>query len=284
MLQPHPPAVSVVDLEQEGSGPHSAARRVAWVGWRFSGSLFYAGAAAVVRFMSFLFLRWQADAHAKFCRNYFAAPGSTLYRRRCFVSRCPNTLRRGSLWRQHCPDQSAEWQNGRSLENRARPYKILVSPDGAHLLISSWAENTIYEHESGTGILTTKLRVGVHPSDMLWINRPFSPEQNGTTYAGRVFVAASGSNSVYSFGVTQDGQLTALDPVNVSMTSMHPLGMTPSALAVSDQDTRLYIACSDANAVAVADIFSRHPLCWALSLPAGIHSRCVHSPTNSWLS
>jgi DNA-binding beta-propeller fold protein YncE len=135
-----------------------------------------------------------------------------------------------------------------------RPYRILVTPDGAHLLISSWAENAVYEHESGTGILTTKWRVGAHPGDMLWINKPFSREQNGTTYAARLFVAASGSDSVYSFGVTQDGQFIALDPINISTTSMHPLGMTPSALATDSQGTRLYVACSDANAVAVADI------------------------------
>ncbi len=140
------------------------------------------------------------------------------------------------------------WKTGR------RPHRILVSPDGAHLLISSWAENTVYEHESGTGILTTKLRVGSHPGDMLWINKPFSPEPNGTTYPARLFVAASGSNTVYSFGVTQDGQLIALDPINVSMTAMHPLGMTPSALAADSEGTHLYIACSDANALAVADI------------------------------
>jgi DNA-binding beta-propeller fold protein YncE len=140
------------------------------------------------------------------------------------------------------------WKTGR------RPHRILVTPDGAHLLISSWAENTVYEHESGTGILTTKLRVGAHPGDMLWINKPFSPVPNGTTYPARLFVAASGSNSVYSFGVTQDGQFIALDPINVSTSSMHPLGMTPSALAADTEGTRLYIACSDANALAVADI------------------------------
>lgn len=169
------------------------------------------------------------------------------------------------------------WKTGR------RPYRILVSPEGAHLLISSWAENTIYEHESGTGILITKLRVGSHPSDMVWINKPFSPVQNGTTYTARLFVAASGSNAVYSFGVTQDGELISLDPINISITPMHPLGMTPSALAVDDQGTRLYIACSDANALAVADI-SVAPSPLLGFIPTGWHPLAVNSLQNRQLA
>ncbi len=35
---------------------------------------------------------------------------------------------------------------------------------------------------------------------------------------------------------------------------MHPLGMTPSSLAIDRQGAHLYIVCSDANAVGVADI------------------------------
>ncbi len=169
------------------------------------------------------------------------------------------------------------WKTGR------RPYRIVVSPDGAHLLISSWAENTIYEHESGTGILTTKLRVGVHPGDMLWIDKPFSPEQNGATYAGRLFVAASGSNSIYSFGVTQDGQFVSLDPINVSMAPMQPLGMTPSALAADAQGTRLYIACAGANALAVADI-SLAPSGLLGFVPTGWYPLAVRSLSNAQLA
>ncbi len=140
------------------------------------------------------------------------------------------------------------WKTGR------RPYRIVVSPDGAHLLISSWAEATVYEHESGTGVLVTKLRVGLHPSDMLWVNKPFMTQANGASYIGRLFVAAANTNNVYSFGVTADGQLTRLDPISVTTTPMHPLGLMPSALASDAQGRRLYIACSGGNALAVADI------------------------------
>ena len=38
------------------------------------------------------------------------------------------------------------------------------------------------------------------------------------------------------------------------MTPRQPLGMTPSALALSPDGKRLYVVCSDANAVAVVDV------------------------------
>ena len=45
-----------------------------------------------------------------------------------------------------------------------------------------------------------------------------------------------------------------LETINVAMTPNQPLGMTPSALGLSADGKRLFVACSDANAVAVVDI------------------------------
>ncbi len=139
------------------------------------------------------------------------------------------------------------WKTGR------RPYRLVLSPGGKELLVSSWAEGTVYEHNTSDGAQIGKVRVGAHPTDMIWINRPYG-EGSQAHYVGRVFVAAANTNNVFSYGVSKDGQLTALESINVSMTPMHPLGMTPSALAADERGTRLYIACSDANAVAIADI------------------------------
>src|SRR6202008_3224247 len=83
------------------------------------------------------------------------------------------------------------------------------------------------------------------------------PAEQGT-YRARIFVAAANTNSVYALGVTEDGQLSAIESINVSLTPLHPLGMTPSAVAVDRGGKRLYVGCSDANAVAVADIASEH--------------------------
>jgi DNA-binding beta-propeller fold protein YncE len=67
-------------------------------------------------------------------------------------------------------------------------------------------------------------------------------------------VTASNTNNAYVFGVTDDAQLTALETLNVSTSPMHPLGMTPSALAANENRTKLFVVCSDANAVAQVDI------------------------------
>ncbi len=140
------------------------------------------------------------------------------------------------------------WKTGQ------RPYRILVSPDGVELFISSWAEGVVYEHQAASGVKIAKIRVGLHPTDMLWLNAPAPAQENGPHYVARLFVAAANTNNVYSFGVTTDAQLTMLEAINVSMTPMHPAGMTPSALAIDKRGSHLYVACSDANAVAVADI------------------------------
>ena len=143
------------------------------------------------------------------------------------------------------------WKTGR------RPYRILVSPGGRRLLVTSWAEGVIYQHDANAGTLIGKTRVGPHPTDMLWLNKPFSGG-NESSYSGRLFVAAANTNNVFSFGIASDGQLNGLETINVSLTPLQPLGMTPSALAADSRGTRVYAACADANAIAVIDIAGEH--------------------------
>lgn len=142
-----------------------------------------------------------------------------------------------------------QWKCGR------RPYRILVTPGGRELVVSSWADGAIYQYDANTGAAIAKTRIAAHPTDMVWVGRPAKAGESGdTSYVARLFVAASNTNSVYSVGVTQDGQFTVLESINVSTSPLHPLGMTPSALAVDADGNRLYVVCSDANAVAEADV------------------------------
>jgi len=67
-------------------------------------------------------------------------------------------------------------------------------------------------------------------------------------------VAAANTNNVYAVAVSSGNQLSVVESINVSMTPRQPLGMTPSALALSSDGKRLYVACSDANAAAVVDV------------------------------
>src|SRR5262249_55535038 len=71
------------------------------------------------------------------------------------------------------------------------------------------------------------------------------------------FVTAGNTNSVFVVGITQDKELKLLETLNVAMTPQQPAGMTPSGVALSADQTHLFVACADANAVAVADISSQ---------------------------
>jgi DNA-binding beta-propeller fold protein YncE len=136
-----------------------------------------------------------------------------------------------------------------------RPYKILLPPGGEHLLVSAWGEGLVYEHNATSGELIRKIRVGPHPTDMAWLNRA-SPTEDGaaSSFGARLFVAAANTNDVYSFGESSDGQFTQLETINLSMTPLQPLGMTPTALGMDAKGTMLYAVCSDGNAVAAIDI------------------------------
>ncbi|MFL6447792.1 MAG: alkaline phosphatase family protein [Bryobacteraceae bacterium] len=140
------------------------------------------------------------------------------------------------------------WKTGR------RPYRILVAPGGRRLFVSSWADGTVHQLDASNGHEFSVTRVGPHATDMVLSNRPAPTEGTPSNNVARLFVAASNTNNVYSFGVTKEGVLSPLETINVSLTPMQPLGMTPSALALNNEETLLYTVCSDANAIAVTDV------------------------------
>ena len=67
-------------------------------------------------------------------------------------------------------------------------------------------------------------------------------------------MAAANTNTVEVVGVSETNELRVVEGVNVALTPFQPAGMTPSALALSADGNRLFVACSDANAVAVVDV------------------------------
>jgi DNA-binding beta-propeller fold protein YncE len=143
-----------------------------------------------------------------------------------------------------------------------RPYRILFEPDGKSFYVTSWADGSLYHHQTSNGALLQTLRLGAHPTDMLWRDRATRAEegeagQEGAQQPGfkaRIFVSAANTNNVYSVGVADSGDLRVVETINVSTTPNHPLGMTPSALALSPDQSRLYVVCSGANAAAVVDV------------------------------
>jgi len=139
-----------------------------------------------------------------------------------------------------------------ALKSGRRPYRILFHPDGQAYFVSSWADASVYEYSLPSGTEMARVRVGGHPADLVLSNRKIPDDQN--TWQYRLFVAAANSNDVFVMGLSEGKELNVLETLNVGFSALAPAGMSPSGLALSADQTRLYIACSDVNALAVADI------------------------------
>jgi DNA-binding beta-propeller fold protein YncE len=142
-----------------------------------------------------------------------------------------------------------KWETGR------RPYRILFHPDGKSYFVSSWADGSVYHHSASNGERLGVVRLGPHPTDIVW--RARKAEENREEQArwtGRLFVSAANTNNVYVVGVSESKDLRMIESVNVAMTARMPAGMTPTALAMNADESKLFVVCSDANAVGVVDI------------------------------
>ena len=136
-----------------------------------------------------------------------------------------------------------------------RPYRILFHPDGQSFFVTSWADGTLTHHQTVNGEPLQTVRLGAHPTDMVWRDRATQSEEGqDVNFKARIFVSAANTNNVYSIGVAENGDMRVVETINVSTSPNHPLGMTPSALALSPDQSRLYVVCSDANAAGVVDV------------------------------
>ncbi|HLK46882.1 MAG TPA: bifunctional YncE family protein/alkaline phosphatase family protein [Bryobacteraceae bacterium] len=135
-----------------------------------------------------------------------------------------------------------------------RPYRILFHPDGKSFFVTHWADGSLGHYDTATGAVLGTLRIGAHPTDIVFRNGAPESADQPAPYAARLFVAAANTNNVYAVGITAGKELSLVESINISMTPRQPLGMTPSALGLSPDSNHLYVACSDANAVAVVDV------------------------------
>ncbi len=172
-------------------------------------------------------------------------------------------------------------QSGRVIERfktGRRPYRILFHPDGKSFFVSSWAEGAVFHHDADNGQVLSRIRVGPHPTDMAWVPGKPKPEIEGeeVPYDARIFVTLSNTNTVDVLGVTSTKELRGVEVVSLAMTPNQPAGMTPSAMAFDSKTNRLFVACSDANAVAVLDVFNVVSNVQGF-IPAGWYPTGVHT-------
>lgn len=162
-------------------------------------------------------------------------------------------LHRDSIWVIDAQSGTveAEWKSAH------RPYRLLLHPDGKSLYASGWGDGTLHRHETASGRVVSQTPVGPSPMDMVWREPSVAPSgaaKKKEAAQRRLFVALANTNSVAVLGESGDGSLRPLERINVALSPVSPPGMTPSALALTPDGRRLYVVCSDANAVAVVDV------------------------------
>jgi hypothetical protein len=122
------------------------------------------------------------------------------------------------------------------------PYAVEVAPNGK-VYVSAWAADTVAEFRTKTdGLLTPvgKLKVGPRPSALL-SNRTGS----------RLFVALAGMDQI---AVVDTGRRTVLRYLSDAAPAGPAEGSTPNALALSHDESELFVAEADNNAVGVFDV------------------------------
>ncbi len=169
-------------------------------------------------------------------------------------------------------------QSGRVIERfktGRRPYRILFHPDGRSYFVSSWADASVYQYNAGNGEEIGRVRLGLHTSDMVLSSyQPAAEEGQAAPSKYRLFVAAANTNEVFVVSIGDNKTMNLAETIHVAPAPLSPLGMTPSALALSADQKHLYVACSDANAVASVDVSDVRGVVEGF-LPAGAYPAAV---------
>jgi len=249
-----PPSISVLTVDS----PHEVSRvpvADAWLGLAISpdGKTVYAGGGSRATVFEFSF----ANGELKPAREFVIVPAET----RTFedfigdvaVSPDGRLILASDMY--HDSIVAINPQTGRMIDRYKtgrRPYRILFHPDGKSFFVSSWSDGTVYLHDAANGSENGHIGLGQHTTDMVLSDK--KPEGDDSDARYRLFVAAANTNTVFVVGVNSGNQMKLAESINVAMTPRHPLGMTPSAVSLNPDQTKLLVACSDANVVAVADI------------------------------
>ncbi len=154
-------------------------------------------------------------------------------------------------------------QSGWVIERFAaprRPYRVLPHPGGGSYFVTSWAEGSLHQFDDEGNHLGLE-RLGLQPMDMVWQDRPpdLEEEEEPPLWKARIFVTVAGADRVQVIGVREGNVVERLEPIRLAMWPWQPAGMTPTALALAPDQKRLYVVCSDANAVAVVDVSQLEP-------------------------
>ena len=254
-----PPSVSVIET---ASGRVTGSVPVAdgWLGLAISpkGDMVYVGGGSQASLFEFAF----ANGVLTPARTFVVVPQAQrgdagFHRRRGVFARRPPALRRQPLSRQHLGGQPAIRHGDRPVQDRP--------PSLPHSLPSRWQE--LLRHPLGrwhAGPVRYRRRQPDRASRCASARMPATwcgatARRKPPRGKRRPTRRASSSPppipiNVFALGVTAAKEVNVVESINIAMTPRQPLGMTPSALGLSADGKRLFVACSDANAAAVVDI------------------------------
>ncbi|HEU4879788.1 MAG TPA: YncE family protein, partial [Gemmatimonadaceae bacterium] len=131
------------------------------------------------------------------------------------------------------------------LATERYPYGVVVANDGT-VYVSAWGGNTVSVFKpSAQGSLedSGRITVGRHPSSLL-LNRDGS----------RLFTTSATTDRVI---VVDTHRRTVIARLDDAVTSGPGEGSTPNALALSPDETRLYVAEGDNNAVGIFELSAK---------------------------
>lgn len=132
----------------------------------------------------------------------------------------------------------------------SEPYSVVVSHSLNEIYVSIWGNKQIWVFDLKTLDKKAEINVGDHPNEMI-----LNAKQD------LLFVANSLDNSVSVIDLRQrsaDGKnIKVLETLNAALYPDAPNGSTTNALALSEDEKKLYIANADNNCLAVFDVKQR---------------------------
>jgi len=145
-----------------------------------------------------------------------------------------------------------------------RPVAMRLLPGGTRLAVANWAASQVTFldiTDAASPRIAGRHPVGDHPNDI------------AVSADGRLFVCCGNDDSVRVLDA-QTG--AALETVKTAMTPRAPPGSTPTALALSPDGSRLYVANSDNNCVCVVDVRERGRSRVLGFVPTGWYPSALH--------
>ena len=140
------------------------------------------------------------------------------------------------------------------------PYRVRLSPDREHLIVSHWGEASLGLYRLADRRLVERIPVGEHPADFVVVpGRVQAPSgdadgEAGSEYSARLFVACTHSDNLWTFGINDSNRYDLLDIRSVAPFPSSAVGSLPSALGLSADAATLYVANAGNNTILVADI------------------------------